>query len=122
MNNKAVVAMLTDQVPTHSAGVYIDFFGIPAKTMHFPDKLFQRFKPAVVVSYAIRNVIGKGVNLYIEDLAPEIAAAQRMKNITTPVAYAFTKKYEKIIRRFPEQYQWSYKRFKYHPKGIDIYK
>ena len=121
MANKEVVAMLTDQVPVDSAGNYIDFFGMPAKTMSFPGKLYQRFTPAVVVSYAVRNGIGKGLTLYIEDLEPKIIAAKAIDNITDPLAYAFTKKYEAIIRRFPEQYQWSYKRFKYHPEGVDIY-
>ena len=122
MANKEVVAMLTDQVPADSAGSYIDFFGMPAKTMGFPGKLYQRFKPAVIVSYAVRSGIGKGIGLYNEDLEPEIIAAQAMDNIADPVAYAFTKKYEAIIRQFPEQYQWSYKRFKCHPEGVDIYK
>ena len=122
MANKEVVGMLSDQVPADSAGSYIDFFGMPAKTMRFPGKLYQRFKPAVIVSYTVRNGIGKGVSIYNEDLEPEIIAAQAMDSIADPVAYAFTKKYEAIIRKFPQQYQWSYKRFKYHPDGVDIYK
>ncbi|WP_119343571.1 lysophospholipid acyltransferase family protein [Facilibium subflavum] len=122
MKNKEVVAMLSDQVPVDAGGTYIDFFGVPAKTMNFPGKLYERFKPAVVVSYAVRNGIGKGITLYIDDLAPEIEEAQKIPGIEDPVGYAFTKHFEEVIRKFPAQYQWGYKRFKYNPEGIDFYK
>ena len=89
--------------------------------MGFPWKLYERFSPAVLVSYAVRNGIGnKGLTLYIEDLELDIFEARTIDDIIDHVAYAFTKKYEIIILRFPKQYQWSYKCFKYHPEGIDI--
>ncbi|WP_395946326.1 lysophospholipid acyltransferase family protein [Caedibacter taeniospiralis] len=120
--NKEVIAMLTDQVPVDAGGSYIDFFGHPAKTMNFPDKLYKRYKPAVVLSYAVRNSIGKGLTLYIEDLEPLIKQYQAIEGMKDPVAYAFTRRFEEIIRQYPAQYQWTYKRFKYHPQGVDFYK
>lgn len=78
------------------------------------------FSPSVLVSYAVRKGIGKGLTLHIEDLESDIFEAKTIDDIVDRVAYAFTKKYEIIIRRFPKQYQWSYKCFKYHPESIDI--
>ncbi|WP_440616590.1 lysophospholipid acyltransferase family protein [Cysteiniphilum sp. 6C5] len=119
---KQVIAMLTDQVPVDAGGTYVDFFGNPAKTMNFAGKLYERYKPAVVLSYAVRNSDGKGLTLFNEDLEPLIKHYQAIDGIEDPVAYAFTKRFEEIIRQYPEQYQWTYKRFKYHPDGIDYYK
>ncbi len=120
--NKEVIAMLTDQVPVDAGGTYVDFFGHPAKTMNFPTKLYQKLKPAVVLSYVVRNGIGKGSTLFIEDLEPLIKKYEMLDDIEDPVAYAFSKRFEEIIRQYPEQYQWTYKRFKYHPDGLDYYK
>lgn len=120
--NKEVIAMLTDQAPVDAGGTYMNFFGNPAKTMNFPGKLYKRYKPAVVLSYAVRNDIGKGLTLFHEDLEPLIKHYQTMDDIEDPVAYAFNKRFEEIIRQYPEQYQWTYKRFKYHPDGVDYYK
>ena len=121
MAKKEVVAMLCDQVPAGVGSTYIDLFNVPAKTMLFPGKLYERFKPAVVVSYAVRNRQGKGLSLYIDNLEPAIIEAQKT-DIVDPVGYAFTKHFEKIIRKFPDQYQWSYKRFKHGPDDIDLYR
>ena len=119
ISKRNVVAMLTDQVPVNAGGCYMDFFGIPTKTMTLPDKLYKKFRPAIIISYLIRNKIGYGYSLYIENLEPLIKKHNAMMN---PVAYCFTKRYESIIKKFPEQYQWTYKRFKYNPNNIDFYK
>ena len=111
--------MLTDQVPVNAGSYYTDFFGIPSKTMTLPDKIYNKFKPAIVVSYLIREKLGKGYTLYIEDLEPLI---HKFCNINNPVAFSFTRIYESIIKKFPEQYQWTYKRFKYNPDNIDFYR
>ncbi|MBK2125274.1 lysophospholipid acyltransferase family protein [Fangia hongkongensis] len=122
LKRKELVAMLSDQVPTGIGGTYLDFFNVPAKTMNFPGKLYERFKPAVIVGYPIRNKGKKGITMYIENLEPDIIEAMQNPDIEDPCAYAFTKSFEKMIERFPDQYQWSYKRFKYNPDGIDFYK
>lgn len=120
--NKKIVAMLTDQVPVDTGGTYINFFGNPAKTMNFPGKLYKRYKPAIVLNYAVRNSIGKGLTLFIENLEPLIKHYQTIDSVTDPVACAFNKRFEEIIKQYPDQYQWTYKRFKYNPDGIDYYK
>ena len=122
MAKHQVTAMLVDQVPTGSGSTYVDFFAIPAKTMDFPWKIYQRFNPAIIAGYVVRNKVGKGYTLVLEDLEPAIKAAQTQTDIEDPVAYAFTKHFEKVIRKYPEQYQWTYKRFKHNPQDIDFYK
>ena len=122
LSNKKVVAMLTDQVPANAGATYVSFFSHPAKTMNLPGKLYRKYKPALILSYAVRNGIGKGVTLFIENLEPLIKSYQLSKNIEDPVACAFNRRFEDIIRQYPDQYQWTYKRFKDHPDGFDYYK
>jgi len=122
ISKKKIIAMLTDQVPREDISSRIKFFGIAAKNITLPLKIYKRFKPAVVISYAVRNGFSKGLSLYIENLERDITQHIGNKSIEDPVAYACNQRYEFIIRKFPTQYQWSYKRFKDRSNTSDLYR
>ncbi|MFZ9036236.1 MAG: hypothetical protein ACO2ZM_09015, partial [Francisellaceae bacterium] len=98
-----------------------DFFGQPARTMNFPGKLYERYKPAVIVGYCSRNGIAKGYTLHVTDLEPEIEKARQIEGIADPLGYAMNRAFEQLILNAPKQYQWGYKRFKHRQDGGDIY-
>lgn len=100
-----VAAILSDQEPGRRAGIFVPFFGKPALTMTLVQKVQQKSKAEVYQIAAIRNEQGK-FDVYLEPL--------NMEPELDELAYAskVNQHLEKMIRRFPEQYQWSYKRFK----------
>jgi Kdo2-lipid IVA lauroyltransferase/acyltransferase len=117
-----VVVMLTDQVPHNDkSGSYVPFFGVDAKTMSFPTKLYKRHNPAVFLTYCIRIGTGKGFEMRFESLDKYIQEAERIGRVEDTFAHACSMIYEKIILEFPDQYQWVYKRFKHQPQGVEDY-
>ena len=100
------IGLLPDQVPAQGHGVMADFFGRPAYTTTLIGKLQQATGAAVVVMCTRRLPDAAGFELTFHPIPKALpiddAAAACVLN-------AFQ---EDIIRRCPEQYLWSYNRFK----------
>jgi Kdo2-lipid IVA lauroyltransferase/acyltransferase len=105
-----LVALLPDQVPDPTAGVYADFFGRPALTMTLAWRLIRRMQPRVLIASAIR--VDGGFDLQFRLADPELGAADPL--IATA---AMNREIEAAVKRAPAQYQWEYKRFKRAPAG-----
>ena len=104
LRNGEAIGILPDQVPAHGDGDWADFFGRPAYTMTLAARLAQRTRAPVVITYAIRLPRGAGYELSFESMPPaepEESPALRLNRAL-----------ENVIRRFPEQYIWSYNRYK----------
>lgn len=100
------VGMLPDQVPGSGDGVWAPFFDRPALTMTLAGKLARQTGVAVVVAAAERLARGKGWRLHylrLPEPLPEDSQA---------LALLINQTMETLIRRFPEQYLWSYNRYK----------
>lgn len=107
-----VLGILPDQDPGRNGGEFVPFFGISANTMTLTSRIINKSGAEVIFCYAERLEKGEGYNIHIYPSPPEIAsddvvAALSAMNVTL----------EKIIKECPEQYQWSYKRFKNRPAG-----
>ena len=114
LSDGGVVGLLPDQVPARNAGVYADFFGVPALTMTFAHRLITRAHPVVLVGAAIR--VEDGFALRFVEPEPDIQAADPVLSAT-----AMNRTIEHLVREFPAQYQWEYKRFKRQPAGSAVY-
>lgn len=104
------VGMLPDQAPKEGEGVWAPFFGRMAYTVTLPGKLAAPNDVPVVLTAGERLPRGRGWRVhYIRVPAPlpDTAEAQ---------AALFNAAMETLIRRFPEQYLWSYNRYKV-PRG-----
>lgn len=119
IKNKQVVALLTDQVPVGAAHNYMDFFQRPVRSMTLPDSVYKRFKPAVFYMYAARRHNLDGLKLYIQRIDHLIEQEPERETAVMKVCGDML---EAVIHKDPEQYQWSYKRFKYPYDGVDIYR
>lgn len=106
-----VAAILPDQEPAEG-GVFAPFFGLPAKTMTLLPKLAQRTGAKVVFGVAERLPWGRGYRIYFE-AAPEQVYAEDSEQ----AASAINRAVEGWARRFPSQYQWTYRRFRRQPEG-----
>jgi len=106
-----MVAILPDQQPKSIRGaVFAPFFGEPALTMELISRLAKKTGAPVVFCFSERLPKGQGYRVHwvmapegIDDSDPEIAATALNKGV------------EICVRICPEQYQWSYKRFRMHP-------
>jgi len=102
-----VIGVLPDQVPGNGEGEWAPFFGRPAYTMTLIGKLIKSSGAAVVMCHCVRLPHGKGYELHFTPLSFD-AAASIPKQMNAAL--------ETVIRAHPEQYLWSYNRYKV-PRG-----
>ena len=115
LRNGEMVTILPDQQPKvkgRGSGVFAPFFGIPAYTMVLVNRLARKTGAPVIFSFAERLPRAKGYVAHWVRAPEGIAAVDPVAAAT-----ALNKGVESCVRRCPEQYQWSYKRFHARPKG-----
>ena len=100
------IGLLPDQVPATGGGVMADFFGRPAYTTTLVAKLQRSTGAPIVFACAERLPHATGYALTFHPLpAPlpddDVAAARALNDAI-----------EALIRRCPEQYLWTYNRYK----------
>jgi len=105
-------AILPDQEPEPSGGIYCHFFGQAALSSILVSKLIKQTGALPIMMTAERQGLGKGFKLIIEACpaglsSPELPISVQALNDAT----------EALIRPRAQQYQWNYKRFKYYEDG-----
>lgn len=103
-----IIGVLPDQVPGNGEGEWAPFFGRPAYTMTLIGRLVESSGAAVVMCRCERLPRGEGYALYFTPLPFDAASS-----IPVQVNAAL----ETAIRKCPEQYLWSYNRYKV-PRGV----
>ena len=100
------VGILPDQVPEKGEGEWADFFGRPAYTMNLVGKLAAMSDATVLLAFGERLPWGRGYIIHIEPLDPD-------GNLTGgPGPQDVNDGIERLVRQCPQQYLWSYGRFK----------
>lgn len=107
---KGNLGILPDQDPGDEAGVFAPFFGVPANTMTLVSRLARKNRTPVVVACAKRLPKGRGYDIYAQRVSDGIYSEDDIE-----AAAAMNESLEQLIRQMPEQYLWSYKRFKRRP-------
>jgi len=101
-----VVGLLPDQVPGQESGVLADFFGKQALTINLVHRLVSRHQPRVFLVCALRKPNGR-FDIHFDELTAQLTGVSEIESAT-----ALNGAIERRIAQAPEQYQWSYKRFK----------
>jgi len=104
------VGLLPDQAPGQGEGVWAPFFGRMAYTMTLPGKLAAQTRVAVIVVAGERLPRGRGWRVHCARVPEPLPADPQAQ------AALFNAAMEKLIRRIPHQYLWSYNRYK-TPRG-----
>ena len=106
-NECAIV--LPDQAPKGGEGAYTLFFGHEVLTPVLPYRLALATKARVFIGAALKNQ--EGYEVVLKKLQDPIADDQdhwlAMMN----------QEIEALVREYPEQYQWEYRRFRNAPDG-----
>lgn len=100
------VGMLPDQVPSGGEGVWAPFFGKQALTMTLAGKLAAQTGVAVILTAGERLPKGQGWKIHY------VRLPEPLPTDTQSLAELVNQSMEILIRRFPEQYLWSYNRYK----------
>jgi len=111
-----LMLILPDQVPKQGAGIFSSFFGKPAYTMTLVNKFIQKTNAQLVFAYCVRRANNQGFEIKFE--LPEFDSFE-----VDPAIFnqGMNNQIETIIKQYPEQYVWDYKRFKQQPDGKSLY-
>ncbi|HEX7382425.1 MAG TPA: hypothetical protein VF265_09770 [Nevskiaceae bacterium] len=110
LRNGEAVGILPDHDPPPGSGRFAPFFGIPAHTTDLVGKLAARTDAGVWFLVAERRPWARGFQLH---LTPAPAGIRERKQSVA----ALNRGVEACILRLPEQYWWSYKRYRRQPTG-----
>jgi Kdo2-lipid IVA lauroyltransferase/acyltransferase len=113
-DNESVVFVL-DQNATRSTGVFVDFFGKPASTMTALAVIAERTGAAVIAAVPYRDENGE----HVLEVHPEIPLEPKLNRLETVqwMTQRYTTFLEEQIKRHPEQWFWTHKRWRTRPVG-----
>ena len=115
LKSGGVVGVLPDQQPKAGDGVFVPFFGVQALTMTLLGRLAERTGAMVLFAYCERLDASHGAPRFA--LRIEAAPAGIADPDPTAACAALSAAVERVARRDPAQYQWTYKRFTLRPPG-----
>jgi len=100
------VGLLPDQVPPDGQGLWVPFFGRPAYTMTLAARLALQTGAEVRLIWGERLPAGRGYLLHCREL--EAPLATDLEAAVTQINRGM----EHLVRECPQQYLWSYNRYK----------
>ena len=107
-----MIAILPDQDAGSGLGVFVPFFGEAANTMTLLSRIAARTRALVVIAYAERLPGSRGFHMHFVPASEEIYDDDIERS-----AASMNRDVERCVRRRPEQYLWSYKRFRTPRRG-----
>lgn len=105
------MALLADHVPGGKSNPYVPFFGHDVMVPAFVHKVIRRYQPHVFFVSAQRSA-DYYFDVWFEPASENLADMDEQEALR-----CMTAGFERIIRRDPTQYQWTYKRFKRNKNG-----
>jgi KDO2-lipid IV(A) lauroyltransferase len=112
LKDGGATGILPDQQPKNGDGEFVPFFGVQALTMTLVNRLAERTGATLLYAWCERIGPDLEFALHVEPAEPAIADA----DLPTAVA-TLSAGIERIARRDPSQYQWTYKRYTLRPPG-----
>ena len=113
LKDGGVVGILPDQQPKQGDGEFAPFFGQPALTMTLLGRLAARTGATVLMAWCERvdaREAGPRYALHFEPAPAAVSDADPVQSVA-----ALNAAVERIARRDPAQYQWTYKRYSLQP-------
>jgi len=107
LKNGDLVGILPDQDPGKDGGIMAPFFNKQVNTMTLFAKIAQKHDAQVLMFWAERLQNGRGYELNIEPVDLFINGETLQDQVVS-----MNHSIEALIKRLPEQYMWSYRRFK----------
>ncbi len=108
-----LVGIAPDQDAGEGGGIFVPLFGVLANTMVLLPRLAAKSGALVVFAYGERLPRGGGFNLHFS-AAPEGLYDRDL----VASASSLNQGIESCLRAVPDQYLWSYKRYRVRPTGM----
>jgi KDO2-lipid IV(A) lauroyltransferase len=110
------VGLLIDQNMTPPAGVFVDFFGVPACTASGIARVALRMDASVVPAFTIWDDVRRKYRI---TFAPRLALPKTGDDERDVVnaTQLFTSVIEQYVRKSPDQWLWVHRRWKTRPEG-----
>jgi Kdo2-lipid IVA lauroyltransferase/acyltransferase len=108
------VGLLPDQVPPEGQGVWAPYFGRPAYTMTLSSRLAHSGQAVPVLLWGERLSWGRGFVVHVHSVG--LPSGADLSSDAHEAAAQINAAMEVLVRERPEQYLWSYARYK-SPKG-----
>lgn len=112
-----LTVILPDHLPKASGGIYSKFFGQNTLTVTLVSKLAAKTQCNVIGLSCIRNDDLSNFDLHCTSLSDDILSKDLQLSVDT-----LNIAMQDIINQAPEQYIWSYKRFRHCLGDINIYR
>lgn len=106
-----LIAILPDQEPSAGEGRFAPFFGHPAYTLTLIHSLIQKTGATALFGWVERLPDAAGFHLHFSPAPPGIRSSDPVESLT-----AMNAGLADLIRQCPEQYQWTYRRFRRQPE------
>jgi KDO2-lipid IV(A) lauroyltransferase len=94
-------------------GIFVDFFGRPAKTFDSPARIAMRTSAPVAFIYA-RRTEGNRFECVLADLIPPDPAAEPAAEARR-ITQRLTADLEELVRLAPQEWSWRHRRWKTYP-------
>jgi len=113
--DKDYLAFVADQ-DAGPTGIFVDYLGRPASTYKAPALVAMQYEVPLTVAYSRRLDETYRFSLETE----KIIYPHQWKSQEDPLKWItqqYTEALERVVRRYPEQYLWIYRRWKTKPRG-----
>jgi Kdo2-lipid IVA lauroyltransferase/acyltransferase len=112
-----MVGVPFDQNAKRSEAVWVPFFGEPAATTSGLARMVAMSGAPVVPAFIVREPDGRHHRIEIQDQIPIQRTGDAEADLVENTA-RFTKAIENMVRRYPEQFLWTHRRYRTRPRGM----
>ena len=112
-DNKFVGMLIDQNISPRHGGIFVSFFGLPSATSRLPAAMARRENTMIATAACCKNADGEFEMIY-QRLPKSANQYQSDWELTADLVAAN----EKLIRQFPEQYLWIYRRWRYLPSNL----
>ena len=104
------IAIVADQHASHKEGIELTFFGHPARTHMTPALLHLKTSVPIFTAVVVRKDDDFHFMITAGKLIRYTPTGDKEKDIRA-ITEAYSASYEKLIRRFPDQWLWAHRRW-----------
>jgi Kdo2-lipid IVA lauroyltransferase/acyltransferase len=112
-----LVGIPFDQNAKRSEALFVPFFGEPAATISGLARLARISRAPIVPVFIVRQKDNRSHKIVIQDEIPVQRTLDEQAD-TEENTRRFVKAVEDMVRRYPEQFLWTHRRFKTRPRGM----
>ena len=112
-----IIGIPFDQNAKRSEAIWVPFFGEPAATISGLARITMLAGAPVVPAFIVRQPGGRNHAIEIFPEIEQQRTSDREADITENTA-RFVHAIEEIVRKYPEQFLWTHRRFRTRPRGV----